>query len=285
VPLECDSADRRNFYGEIRHRQIGLIGIADVKASAMCARRTPAMIAHAPSDDLIVVLHMEGICHAGQNADTAKLVAGQGAMVVTDDRYFFEFPNHFRQLVLKLPTHLLAKDRIGLGRRRGLSLAPVPVRLLERLALSTLEEPAEFSIEEEIGIEIAIAELLRAASPPISVVDASGAYSRACRFIRCHLSNPNLKPATIAEELKMSQRNLARLFARHGTTIERAIWADRLAAAKRDLLDPRLADQSVTEIAFSWAFSDTAHFSRRFCKAYGLPPTAYRLVYGKTRSD
>ena len=52
-----------------------------------------------------------------------------------------------------------------------------------------------------------------------------------------------------------------------GTTIERAIWSGRLAAARRDLLDPRLSDRSVTAIAFSWAFNDAAHFSRSFSKA------------------
>src|ERR1700753_3441137 len=68
VPLECDSPDRANFNGGIRHRQIGLIGISDVRASAMRVRRTKATISHAPSDDLIVVFHVDGTCNAGQKA-------------------------------------------------------------------------------------------------------------------------------------------------------------------------------------------------------------------------
>jgi hypothetical protein len=76
VLLECDSPDRAGFQGIIRHRQIGLIGVSEVRASAMSARRTPATIALAPSDDLIVVLHTEGICHVGQSAETIKLVPG-----------------------------------------------------------------------------------------------------------------------------------------------------------------------------------------------------------------
>jgi AraC-like DNA-binding protein len=265
VPLECDSPDRRNFQGDIRHRQVGLIGISDVKASPMRARRTPATIALAPSDDLIVVLHMEGTCHAGQNTDTATLIPGQGAMVATDQGYSFEFPDQFRQLVLKLPKHLLAEERIAQNRRRPLSLASASVRLLERLALRALEDPAAFSAGEEIGIERAFAELLRPAIASGSD-DHTDRYWEACLFIRRHLADPHLKPAAIASELKMSRRNLDRLFARRGTTIERAIWADRLAAARRDLLDPNLIEQSVTAIAFSWAFNDTAHFSRSFSR-------------------
>jgi hypothetical protein len=48
VPLECDAPDRIHFRGEVRHRQIGLIGLTDVRAAAMCARRTPATITRAP---------------------------------------------------------------------------------------------------------------------------------------------------------------------------------------------------------------------------------------------
>jgi AraC-like DNA-binding protein len=281
VPLECDSPDRANFHGNIRHRQIGLIGISDVYASAMRARRTRATISHAPSDDLIVVLHVDGTCHAGQNVAALKLNSGEGAMVTTSDCYFFEFPNDFRQIVLKVPRRLLAEERVAPNCRRSISLSPGPARLLGKLALSSLDDPTEFSNDEEMGIERALVELLRPASKIVHS-DAPDRYLDACRFIRHHLTHPNLKPAAIASELKMSTRNLARLFANHGTTIERTIWSERLTAARRDLLDPRLRDHSVTAIAFSWAFSDTAHFSRSFSRAYGQPPSVYRIAH--TRS-
>jgi AraC-like DNA-binding protein len=49
-------------------------------------------------------------------------------------------------------------------------------------------------------------------------------------------------------------------------------------AARRDLADPRLRECSITEIALCWAFSDAAHFSRRFCIAFGVSPSAYRAA-------
>ena len=51
------------------------------------------------------------------------------------------------------------------------------------------------------------------------------------------------------------------------------------AAAHRDLVDPRLLDRSITDIAFSWAFNDAAHFSRSFAKAYGVAPSAVRAAH------
>jgi AraC-like DNA-binding protein len=177
-----------------------------------------------------------------------------------------------------VPKRLLADERVARKRRPSLALTPGGVRLLERLALSSLEDPLEFSAQEEAGIERAIAELLQSAiRPPCD--GARGPYAEARVFIRRHLADPNLKPALIAAELKMSRRTLARLFAREGTTIERAIWSERLAAVRRDILDPRLYDQSITAIAFSWAFNDAAHFSRSFSRTYGLPPSKYRATH------
>ena len=280
VPLECDAPNRMQFRGTVRHRQVGLIGITDVQASAMRVRRTLATIARAPRDELIVVLHLDGGCTTGQRSDTATLVPGDGAAVATDERYFFEFPQDFRQLVLKLPTCLLAEDRIGREFARPLVLAPGPALLLQRLALSALDDPIMLSPDEEIGIERAFTELLRSASAARDTgrdphADAPQ-YASARLFIREHLDDVALNPAAVATHAGMSVRNLARLFARHGTTVERTIWTERLAAAHRDLLDPRLLDRSITDIAFSWAFNDAAHFSRSFTRAYGVAPSALR---------
>jgi AraC-like DNA-binding protein len=286
VPLECDAPDRMRFSGTVRHRQVGLIGITDVQASAMRVRRTPATIARAPRDELIVVLHLDGRCTTGQRSDTATLIPGGGAAVATDECYFFEFPESFRQLVLKLPTCLLAEDRIGRDDARPLVLAPGPALLLQKLALSALDDPIMLSPDEEIGIERAFAELLRSASAAPDVAHDARAdapqYANARLFIREHLADAALNPAAVAIHAGMSIRNLARLFARHGTTVERTIWTERLAAAHRDLLDPRLLDRSITDIAFSWAFNDAAHFSRSFTRAYGVAPSALRAAYRRS---
>jgi AraC-like DNA-binding protein len=281
VPLQCDTADRDGFFGELRHRQIGCIAVTEVRASAMVARRTKAKIAAAPRNDAIVVLQGVGSCNAGQRAEIAQLQSGGGAIVTADEPYFFEFPKPFRQLVLKFPRRLLAAERIGVGRERTLLLSGSGARLLRRLAVCSLEEPLPLSAEETVGVERAFAELAQAAvylGGGQEGFAPSPLYLDACQFIRRHLADSTLTPSAVAGHVKMSTRNLARLFARQATTIDRTIWSDRLMAARRDLADPRLRDCSITEVALSWAFSDAAHFSRRFSSAFGVSPTAYRAA-------
>ena len=73
VPLECDSPDRASFHGSIRHRQIGLIGISDVRASAMRAllavRRREVI--EAPGDTWLLY-SAAGIIEVGAGADRSK---------------------------------------------------------------------------------------------------------------------------------------------------------------------------------------------------------------------
>lgn len=281
VPLECDTPDKSDFIGTIRYRKIGRIGIADVCASAQRARRTPAMIAKAPSDDLIVTLHLDGRCRVLQNVNAAELRPGDGAMVGTDESYAFEFPRSFRQLVLKMPASALGE---ACARRKQIFLLGIaPAKLLRRLALSVLDDLAYVSNEEELGIERAFAELLRSAALPerLSIRDATNAslrYATALSFIEQRLSDPTLNPAAVARHLGISSRSLARVFAQHGATVERTIWRARLDAAKRDLSNPRASAHSITQIAFAWAFNDAAHFSRSFSRTYGMTPKHFRAL-------
>ena len=49
----------------------------------------------------------------------------------------------------------------------------------------------------------------------------------------------------------------------------------------RDLQNPEQGHRSVTDIAFSWGFSNSAHFGRKLKAAYGLSPTELRrAAYG-----
>ena len=280
VPLECDSSARSDFSGHIRHRQVGRVGIADVRASAQRVRRTRTKIAQAPSDDLIVVIHVDGRCNTGQRSDVAMLHPGDGALVSARETYFFDFPEPFRQLVLKLPRSLL-NARIASGSGCAFRLAHGPAHLLRHLALAVLDGPGDVATAQDTGVERAFGELLCAAAAPttrsiLQAEAASARYEAAWRFIRQNLADPALNPASVAAHVGLSARSLSRLFAVNGQSVERSIWSCRLAAAKNDLADPCLRRRTITQIAFAHGFGDAAHFSRSFADAYGETPRRFR---------
>ena len=95
-------------------------------------------------------------------------------------------------------------------------------------------------------------------------------------LVRSRLADPELGVADIARALRLSPSTLHRAWAGEACSLSDWIWSQRLDAARRDLCEPALAARSVSEIAFSWGFSDAAHFSRAFRARFGCAPRELR---------
>ena len=94
------------------------------------------------------------------------------------------------------------------------------------------------------------------------------------RFVRTHLSDPSLSPASIARAYAMSVRALHALFEDADESVAGLVRSERLLRCLEDLQRPNAG--SVTEIAFRWGFCDAAHFSRVFKREFGATPSEIR---------
>ena len=99
-------------------------------------------------------------------------------------------------------------------------------------------------------------------------------------YIERNLRDPGLSIDQIADAFQCSKRNLHKAFSHDGATISDHIWRLRLERCRNDLLSPSCAWKSITEIAFSWGFNSSTHFSKAFKEAFGMPPRLYRLTEG-----
>jgi AraC-like DNA-binding protein len=100
------------------------------------------------------------------------------------------------------------------------------------------------------------------------------AMTRLLALIEDRLADPDLGPITLAAELRISVRSLQKLLAAKNTTPSAYIMSRRLARAADLLLcEPH---RSITQIAFSLGFNDSAYFCRCFRRSLGLTPSAYR---------
>jgi AraC-like DNA-binding protein len=97
--------------------------------------------------------------------------------------------------------------------------------------------------------------------------------SRILSYMEEHYADHDLTPAKVAESNAVSTRHLHNLFQHSGMTVTKWIWERRLKAAREDLLNPGLADQSITEIAYRRGFNDSAHFSRTFKTKFAMSPS------------
>ena len=135
-------------------------------------------------------------------------------------------------------------------------------------------------LEGAAGVAAANAalELLRAAVEPC--VPTGRAATREAmraeirRYVRTHLQDPELGPASIARAYAISVRALHALFEDVDASVAGLVRTERLARCLEDLQRPN--GGSVTDIAFRWGFCDAAHFSRVFKRAFGLTPSEVR---------
>lgn len=105
--------------------------------------------------------------------------------------------------------------------------------------------------------------------------------SRILSYLEENYTNHDLTPARVAEANAVSTRHLHNLFQHSGTTVTRWIWERRLKAAREDLLNPSMADKSITEIAYQRGFNDSAHFSRTFKSRFEISPSHLRKMIFK----
>jgi AraC-like DNA-binding protein len=62
------------------------------------------------------------------------------------------------------------------------------------------------------------------------------------------------------------------LFSDRGMTVSDYIWRARLQHCRHEL--ETQGGKTITDVAFSWGFSSSSHFSRVFRKYFGIVPSS-----------
>ncbi|WP_307136013.1 helix-turn-helix domain-containing protein [Streptomyces aurantiacus] len=96
------------------------------------------------------------------------------------------------------------------------------------------------------------------------------------------LTDPDLSPAALARELRVSVRTLQRAFAATETSVTAYIRHQRLERARIELAAP-CNRPTIADLAAHWQFADSSHFIRTFKKQYGQTPTQYARTVRETR--
>ncbi len=271
----CAAGMRCAFSGAI-FPAVSATGGSDGSASPMSAPRRSACGARVrdragAGDDMIVVVHVEGVCHVGQRSQSATLRPGEGTLVSAEQNYFFEFPDRFRQLVLKVPRALL-QGRLMRGGGLRLAGGPAICCAIWRSLRSTSR--MNLPIGEENGIERAHRRI--AAFGGDRAGERTG--GRTARNRRATIWR-RLHPAQSRRGRAQSRsgRGSARPVAAHAWRGFRAPRRDHRAvdlvatACRGESTISRtcgLCERSITDIAFAWGFNDAAHFSRELFECF-----------------
>jgi AraC-like DNA-binding protein len=116
----------------------------------------------------------------------------------------------------------------------------------------------------------------------VAIAEKRGIRAARLRAIKAdivdNLSHRELSVGLLAARHRISPRYVRMLFESEGQSFSEFVLAKRLDHAFRALTDPRLADRTISAIAFDAGFGDLSYFNRAFRRAYGATPSDIRAT-------
>ena len=145
------------------------------------------------------------------------------------------------------------------------------------------KEAAQLEAHALQGLTWAMLEILNAAA--VSRLSSEARNSSRHRAFQVHqirlhieerLRDDDLTPANVAAAHGISQRYLNKLFEAEYTSVGRLIRDRRLDKCHHDFQNPAFSEKPISQIAYSWGFNSSSHFSRIFKERFGTSPQELR---------
>ncbi|MBI1650574.1 helix-turn-helix domain-containing protein [Hyphomicrobium sulfonivorans] len=270
----------QKFRGSIGGGTLGPISLMRCEFAPCEVRRTRLNAQQDGIDNAIICIRLEGRSRFVQG--DRELIVEPGMIVLEDPTQpqHTDFLEANRSLYVSVPR-LMLEERIGrVDTLRTISteqtipaLASGFVHLVEG-RLGSIEPDAQDTLADQVVDLFALAFGNDNRVPSTTV--RGHALQRLKMAINVRLTDPDLKPAMAAAAAGISVRYANALLAEENSSVEKYVMQRRLQCCRQALEDARQNHRTVSEIAFSWGFSDLSHFSRRFRAEFGITASQCR---------
>jgi AraC-like DNA-binding protein len=270
---------KQDFAAEMWRWQVGdLKMIRPISDPAQVGRS-----ADLSTDEEHLVLHLQrrGKSRQRQERREAELAPGDFILVSAAQSYTIEANSH-EMLVVQFPRRLIEGKVRAIDDRIAtlVSGAGPSQRVFHDFLMSLWRQGDQTHSDPDwqSGVGHVFADLLalavNIAPAETEIGPGSPLRRRVLTLIEARLSDPDLRTASIAEELGITPRTVQNIFAAMGTTPVGYIAERRLQRAAEMLVsNPTM---SVTEIAFELGFNDSAYFARCFRQHFAMSASEYR---------
>ena len=284
TPMCIEPFGQEPLRGAVQARMIGDLGVAQVCGRGVRAAHTRVQIARTSGHLYAACVHVDGEARINRRGE--QIALQKGDVFITDSRQEFalDLERPWRHLLITLPTEWIDSRVTRPDQLSGAVLHDHPLarlwvsHLTSGFMLSGDLSPAAGALFARHSVEL-LAQLLEEAhcdQPTPSNAVRAAIFQNACHVITLKFGDPSLATVQIAQELKVSTRTLARIFAANNETVMRRLFDERVRQAAKLLAMPEAFHRSVTEIAFACGFNDASHFGRVFAAKMHMTPSQWR---------
>jgi AraC-like DNA-binding protein len=272
-PLEASKLDARINYTTVSRLKLCQIEVSQHRIAHHAER---AKATDHPYVKILFQTH--GISYFEQDGRQIEILPGDCLAYDVSTPHTIVSPALTRHEVVIVPKELLSERGFRLTKMTAckLSARTGTGRIAHDFVHAVFGEATKLSPYNAIGVADSLIDLLLL---PLREADAAfdrggpeAMYIRAQAFIREHLRDPELSIDQISAALGCTKRYLHMLFSDRGMTVSDYIWGARLQNCRQEL--EAHAGKTITDVAFSWGFSSSSHFSRVFRKYFGVVPSA-----------
>jgi AraC-like DNA-binding protein len=248
--------------------------------------RTDAVARHDNRAYVKAVFQAKGSSVVEQCGRRAVLQPGEWSIYDATRSYSVDIPDRAELYILMIPHDRILRGNFDLHKvmlrrlsgHRGLG------KLVWSLVSATFDQIQGIENRSCHDVADLVVQMTR-----LALVDSAedGALVHSNEALRCrvksyisgHLDDPDLSIAKLARLTGCTKRYLHMVFQPEEMSISNYIRKLRLEHCREDLLDPACAHRSITDIAYSWGFNNSNHFSRCFRLEFGASPRDSRTGF------
>jgi AraC-like DNA-binding protein len=276
--FDVDPLDGPSFEAQIDYATVSRLKLCHIEASQHRVALPVSRVKAGEHPYVKILFQTYGVSHFEQSGRRIELTPGDCLAYDVSCPHSIISPAHTRHEVVIVPTELLQE--------RGFYAAKMPAfkfsaragtgRIAHDFVHATFDEASKLMPYTASSVADTLIDLLLLPLRDVGAVcDRSGPavlHLRAQAFIREHLRDPDLSIDQISAALGCSKRYLHMLFSEKGMTVSDYIWQARLQHCRQEL--EAQGGKTITDVAFSWGFSSSSHFSRVFRKYFGIAPSS-----------
>ena len=281
-------------HGRFRGRLIGdaplvALAYANIADMGLCRFRTTGALRTEPigikqaERYVQIILQLKGITYFERDAHSVALTPRQWMIVDDGKPCAGAVSDGTEALIVMVPRTKLARNNDVLD---DATMRPFPGdfgigKLVWQFIHSLYDEVCHLEPRSEPGVVDTMSHFVRLAMEEFSGAPCASTLTQVLRdrikaHVMMHLRDSALDLDHIAARLHCSKRYLHKAFELEGVSLWDYIWHLRLDRCRDELCDPNGRGKSITDVAFSWGFSNSAHFSTAFKERFGISPSSCR---------